>query len=199
MGESGQGEVTRLLEEWTNGDREALNRLMPLVYGELRRLSSHYLRGERENHTLQSAALVHEAYLRLMGRENVNWKNRAHFLGVAAQVIRAILVDHARARLAAKRGAGAVTIGLDEASTLPDQPAVDVIELDTALEQLARLDPQQSRVVELRFFAGLTNEEAAEVLGVSASTVKRDWTVARAWIYRALTGGGAPEHPAGRG
>jgi RNA polymerase sigma factor (TIGR02999 family) len=192
MGEQDHGEVTRLLEEWTRGDRDALNRLMPLVYGELRRMSSYYLRGERENHTLQSAALVHEAYLRLVGRQNVHWKNRAHFLGVAAQVIRSILVDHARARSAAKRGAGAVTLTVSELSAVTTQPEVDVIELDTALNELARLDPQQSRIVELRFFAGLTNEETAEVLGVSASTVKRDWTHARAWIYRALTGDTAP-------
>ncbi len=190
MEEQDRGDVTRLLEEWTRGDRDALNRLMPLVYGELRRMSSHYLRGERENHTLQSAALVHEAYLRLVGRQNVHWKNRAHFLGVAAQVIRSILVDHARARAAAKRGAGAVMLTVTELSAVTTQPEVDVIELDTALNELARLDPQQSRIVELRFFAGLTNEETAEVLGVSASTVKRDWTHARAWIYRALTGGG---------
>lgn len=192
MGEQDQGDVTRLLEEWTRGDRDALNRLMPLVYGELRRMSSYYLRGERENHTLQSAALVHEAYLRLVGRQNVHWKNRAHFLGVAAQVIRSILVDHARARSAAKRGSGAVTLTVGELSAVTTQPEVDVIELDTALNTLARLDPQQSRIVELRFFAGLTNEETAEVLGVSASTVKRDWTHARAWIYRALTGDTPP-------
>jgi RNA polymerase sigma factor (TIGR02999 family) len=192
MGEQEQGEVTRLLEEWTKGDRDALNRLMPLVYGELRRMSSFYLRGERENHTLQSAALVHEAYLRLVGRQNVHWRNRAHFLGVAAQVIRSILVDHARARSAAKRGAGAVTLAVNELSAVTTQPEVDVIELDSALNALARLDPQQSRIVELRFFAGLTNEETAEVLGVSPSTVKRDWTHARAWIYRALTGDRPP-------
>lgn len=192
MGEPDQGDVTRLLEEWTRGDRDALNRLMPLVYGELRRMSSHYLRGERKNHTLQSAALVHEAYLRLVGRQNVHWKNRAHFLGVAAQVIRSILVDHARARAAAKRGAGAVTLTVNELSAVTRQPEVDVIELDTALNRLAHVDPQQSRIVELRFFAGLTNEETAEVLGVSASTVKRDWTHARAWIYRALTGDAPP-------
>ena len=192
MGEPDHGDVTRLLEEWTKGDRDALNRLMPLVYGELRRMSSHYLRGERENHTLQSAALVHEAYLRLVGRQNVHWKNRAHFLGVAAQVIRSILVDHARARAAAKRGAGAVTLTVNALSAVTRQPEVDVIELDTALNRLAHLDPQQSRIVELRFFAGLTNEETAEVLGVSASTVKRDWTHARAWIYRALTGDAPP-------
>lgn len=191
MRDSDKNDVTGLLEALAAGDRSALDRLMPLMYGELHRLASHYLRGERENHTLQSTALVHEAYLRLVRREDAQWKNRAHFLGVAASVIRSILVDHARARSAAKRGAGAVTVALDEAAAMPSRPAVDVIELDNALEKLSQLDPQQGRVVELRFFAGLTNDEAAEVLGVSAATVKRDWSMARAWIYRALTEGSA--------
>lgn len=189
MRESDSNEVTGLLEALAGGDRSALDKLMPLMYGELHRLASHYLRGERGNHTLQSTALVHEAYLRLVRREDAHWKSRAHFLGVAASVIRSILVDHARARSAAKRGAGAITVALDEAAGLPTQPSVDVIELDSALERLSRLDPQQSRVVELRFFAGLTNDEAAEVLGISIATVKRDWSSARAWIYRALTAG----------
>lgn len=192
-------EVTRLLSQWSGGDKSALDRLIPLVYAELHRLAASYLGRERKDHTLQSTALVHEAYLRLVGRANVDFRDRAHFMGVAAQVIRAILVDHARARGAAKRGAGAVRVTLDENVALPDPGAVDLMALEEALRTLSRIDPQQERVVELRFFGGMTNEEAAELLGVSVSTVKREWILAKAWIFRELTREGVPGPEAGRG
>ncbi len=192
-------EVTRLLSQWSGGDKSALDRLIPLVYAELHRLAASYLGRERKDHTLQSTALVHEAYLRLVGRANVDFRDRAHFMGVAAQVIRAILVDHARARGAAKRGAGAVRVTLDENVALPDPGAVDLMALEEALRTLSRIDPQQERIVELRFFGGMTNEEAAELLGVSVSTVKREWILAKAWIFRELTREGVPGPEAGRG
>ena len=181
--------VTRLLQDWGNGDPRALERLTPLVYGELKRLAGRYLRRERPDHTLQSTALVHEAYLRLIDQRNVHWQNRAHFFGVAAQLIRRILVDYARNRNAAKRGAGACKLSLDDVIETPRiERGLDLVALDDALEALARIDPQQSRVVELRFFAGLSIEETAEVLRISPATVKRDWTAAKAWLYRDLTG-----------
>jgi RNA polymerase sigma-70 factor (ECF subfamily) len=161
---------------------------MPLVYEELRRLAHHYLRQERSDHTLQSTALVHEAYLRLAGQNPPQWQNRAHFFGIAAHIMRQILVEYARGRGAAKRGGSACRLTLDEAVTLPQQTEVDVVELDRALNELAELDNQQSRIVELRFFAGLTIEDTSEVLGISPATVKRDWVAARAWLYRAMTG-----------
>ena len=161
---------------------------MPLVYDELRRLAHHYLRQERGDHTLQSTALVHEAYLRLAGQNPPQWQNRAHFFGIAAHIMRQILVEYARGRGAAKRGGNACRLTLDEAVTLPRQTKVDVVELDRALTELAELDNQQSRIVELRFFAGLTIEDTSEVLGISPATVKRDWVTARAWLYRAMTG-----------
>jgi len=180
--------VTQLLVRWRAGDREALEALMPLVYDELRRLAHHYLRRERSDHTLQSTALVHEAYLRLAGQNPPQWQNRAHFFGIAAHIMRQILVEHARSRGAAKRGANAPRLALDEAIALPQQSDVDVIALDRALQELSELDAQQGRIVELRFFAGLTIEDTSEVLGISPATVKRDWTTARAWLYRAMTG-----------
>ena len=180
--------VTQLLVRWRDGDREALEELMPLVYDELRRLAHHYLRQERSDHTLQSTALVHEAYLRLAGQNPPQWQNRAHFFGIAAHIMRQILVEYARGRSTAKRGGGACRLTLDEALALPQQIDVDVVELDKALTGLAELDAQQSRIVELRYFAGLTIEDTSEVLGISPATVKRDWVTARAWLYRAMTG-----------
>jgi RNA polymerase sigma factor (TIGR02999 family) len=179
--------VTQLLMSWSEGNQGALDQLTPLVYDELRRLAGRYLRHERPDHTLQSTDLVHEAYLRLVDQQSVRWQSRAHFFGIAAQMIRRILVDHARKRHAAKRGAAPVKLALDEAVAAAGPRDVDLVALDEALEGLARLDAQQSRVVELRFFAGLTIEETAEVLRVSPATVKRDWTTAKAWLYRDLS------------
>jgi RNA polymerase sigma factor (TIGR02999 family) len=173
---------------WREGDRGALEELMPLVYDELRRLARHYLRKERSDHTLQSTALVHEAYLRLAGGNAPNWQNRAHFFGVAAHIMRQVLVEHARGRGAAKRGGNALRLEIDEALALPQQIDVDVVALDKALNELSELDAQQGRIVELRFFGGLTIEDTSEVLGISPATVKRDWVTARAWLYRAMTG-----------
>ena len=179
--------VTELLVRWREGDREALEELMPLVYDELRRLANHYLRRERSDHTLQSTALVHEAYLRLAGPNAPQWQNRAHFFGIAARVMRQILVEHARAHNAAKRGGtGAYKLTLDSALDLPIPTDIDLIALDGALTRLSELDPQQSRIIELRFFAGLTIDDTSEVLGVSPATVKRDWTSARAWLHREI-------------
>jgi RNA polymerase sigma factor (TIGR02999 family) len=180
--------VTELLVRWRGGDREALEQLMPLVYEELRRLAHHYLSRERTDHTLQSTALVHEAYLRLAGQNSPQWQNRAHFFGIAAHVMRQILVEYARGRGAAKRGGQAVTLTLDDAASYLQQTEVDVVALDKALAELSELDPQQGRIVELRFFAGLTIEDTSEVLGISPATVKRDWVTARAWLFRAMTG-----------
>lgn len=180
--------VTTLLVRWREGDREALEELMPLVYDELRRLARHYLRQERSDHTLQSTALVHEAYLRLAGGNAPNWQNRAHFFGVAAHIMRQILVEHARGRGAVKRGGNALRLEIDEALALPQQIDVDVVALDKALNELSEMDAQQGRIVELRFFGGLTIEDTSEVLGISPATVKRDWVTARAWLYRAMTG-----------
>jgi RNA polymerase sigma factor (TIGR02999 family) len=178
-------EVTRLLLRWTEGDQNALNDLLPLVYDELRRLARSYLQRERPGHTLQSTGLVNEAYLRLVD-QNVSWQNRAHFFGIAAQMMRRILVDHARARDAAKRGAGDFKVTLDEDIVVSGARDVDVIALDIALDNLAKLDPQQGRIVELRFFAGLSIEETSEVLSISPATVKRDWAMAKAWLAREM-------------
>ncbi|PYT28861.1 MAG: RNA polymerase subunit sigma-70 [Acidobacteria bacterium] len=186
MTTSPQG-VTQLLLDWGNGNRQALEKLTPLVYDELRRLASRYLRRERQDHTLQSTALVHEAWLRMVDQRQIHWQNRAQFFGLAAEMIRRILIDHARNRQAAKRGDGAIKLSLDEAMATPDSRDFDLVALDDALAGLARLDPQQSRLVELRFFAGLSVEESAAVLGVSTATVKREWAAAKAWLYRALT------------
>ncbi len=179
-----QHEITRLLADWSNGDRQALEKLTPLVYDELRRLAARYLRQERVGHTLQSTALVHEAYMKLVGQNSVRWQNRAHFFGIAAQMIRRILVDYARARKADKRGSGAEKLSLDEAIALPGGQDLDLVALDDALEGLAKIDPRQSRLVELRFFAGLTIEETAEVMQMSLATAKRDWVSAKAWLSR---------------
>jgi RNA polymerase sigma factor (TIGR02999 family) len=181
-----QHEITRLLADWSNGDRQALEKLTPLVYDELRRLAGRYLRQERAGHTLQSTALVHEAYMKLVGQNNVRWQNRAHFFGIAAQMIRRILVDYARAKHAEKRGSGAAQLSLDEAIALPGGKDLDLVALDDALKGLAKIDERQSRLVELRFFTGLTIEETAEVMQMSVATAKRDWVSAKAWLSREI-------------
>ncbi len=180
------GEVTELLIRWSNGDRTALDRLMPLIYDELRRLARHYMRRERPGHTLQTTALVHEAYLKLVDQTKVRWHNRAHFFGIAANLMRQILVQHARRRHAAKRGGARSSVSLEDAVGLSEEPVVDLVALDQALIRLDALDPQKSRIVELRFFGGLTVDETAEVLGLSPRTVKRQWRVAKAWLYDQL-------------
>ena len=181
-------EVTQLLVDWSNGDRAALDKLMPLIDEELRRLAHRYMRQERVGHTLQTTALVNEAFLRLVNRKNLQWQNRAHFFGIAANLMRTILVDHARSHASAKRGGGARKLELNEALVVSQQKASEVIALDEALKQLALIDPRQSRIVELRFFGGLTVEEAAEVLQVSPVTIKREWSTAKAWLYREMAG-----------
>lgn len=181
-----RAEATTLLTSATTGNAKAANQLVPLVYAELRRLAAHYLRGERPDHTLQPTALVNEAYLQLIDQKANRWQNRAHFIGVAAQLMRRILVDHARAHRANKRGGQDVKVPLDEALVVSQQRSEELLALDEALQRLAAEDPQQSRIVELRFFGGLSVEETAEVMGISTATVKRDWSVARAWLYREL-------------
>ena len=185
------GVATRFLLDWGDGDREALNRMVPLVYGELNRLAGRYLGRERSDHTLQPTALVHEAYLRLIDQRQVDWQNRAQFLGLAAGMMRRILVNHARDRARAKRGGGRerVSLSLVEASS-GAAPAVDLIALEEALERLAALDPRKSEVVALKFFGGLSIAEIAEALSISGATVERDWAFARAWLYDALEGPG---------
>ena len=179
--------VTEMLAEWSDsGDREALDKLMPIVYDELRRQAARYLQRERQSHTLQTTALVHEAYVRLIDQAGVRWQNRAHFFAIAAEMMRRILVDHARKRHAAKRGGDAVKVTLNEAPQSSGEKDLDLIAVDEALTKLAALDQQQARVVELRFFGGLNVKETAEVLGISDRTVKRDWSVAKAWIRREL-------------
>jgi RNA polymerase sigma factor (TIGR02999 family) len=179
-------DVTTLLIDWSNGDRSALDRLMPLVYDQLRRMAARYMHQENPGHTLQSTALVHEAYFKLIDQDRVQWRNRAQFFGVAAQMIRRILVDHARTAKAQKRGGPAQKLSLDEAMDAPEMRELDLIALDDALVTLAEIDPQQSRVIEMRFFAGLTVEETAEALDISPATVKRDWVTAKAWLFREL-------------
>jgi RNA polymerase sigma factor (TIGR02999 family) len=181
-----QDSVTKLLLDWGAGNRAALDALTPLVYDELRRLAGHYLRRERPDHTLQSTALVHEAYMRLIDQRNVRWQNRAQFFGLAAELIRRILVDHARAKQAAKRGGKAVKLTLDEALDASVGRDLDLVRLDDSLKALAEVDAQQGRIVELRYFAGLTIEETAEALDISPATVKRDWVVAKAWLRRQM-------------
>lgn len=176
-------EVTQLLVNWGKGDKQALDQLMPLVYDELHRIASRYLRRERQGHTLQTTALINEAYMRIVDQKSVNWHNRAHFFGVAAQMMRRILVDHARSHLYAKRGGGAQMLTLDEAIATPRERDFELVALDDALTALSAIDPQQGRIIELRFFGGLTIEETAEVMGISPATVKRDWNMAKAWLY----------------
>jgi len=183
-------EITQLLKNWSNGDVDAPGRLIPLVYDELRRLASRYMSQERGDHTLQPTALVNEAYLRLVDQTRVSWKNRSHFFGIAAQSMRRILIDHARAHAREKRGGSAQRLSLDEASIEPEERAADLLALDEALLSLAKFDERKSRVVELRFFGGLGVNETAEVLDIDRATVIRDWNVAKAWLYKELSKSG---------
>jgi RNA polymerase sigma-70 factor (ECF subfamily) len=180
-------EITELLIAWGNGSRDALERLIPLVYEELRRLAHRYMRRERPGHSLQTTAVVHEAYLRLIDQKHVHWQNRAHFFAIAAQMMRRILITHAQSQAYAKRGGGALKVSLDEAAILSKERAGELIALDEALKSLSAIDPRRSHVVELRFFGGLSNEEIAEVLKTSPNTVTRDWNVAKAWLYREMS------------
>ena len=180
-------QVTQWLIAWSSGDQTALDKLMPLVYDELHRLAHHYMSRERPGHTLQTTALVNEAYLRLIDQKSVSWQNRAHFFAVAAQVMRQILVDYARRRQVLKRGGQAVKVSLDEAAIVSQERGADLVALDDALTSLAAIDPRKSQIVELRFFGGLSVEETAEVLKVSPRTVMRQWSLAQAWLYRELS------------
>jgi len=179
--------VTQMLVAWSGGDERALDKLIPVVYDELRRQAARYLRRERAGHTLQTTALIHEAYLRLVDQKSVKWQNRAQFFGIAAQLMRRILVDHARAKHRAKRGGTNVRVSLSDATSVTGAPNLDLVELDEALKRLAELDRQQSKIVELRFFSGLNVEETAAALGISPATVKRDWRVAKAWLHREIS------------
>jgi RNA polymerase sigma factor (TIGR02999 family) len=183
----GAQNITELLVGYGRGDKEALDQLMPIVYDELRRQAARYLRRERPGNTLQTTALIHEAYVRLVDQRNVQWQNRAHFFGIAAQLMRRILVDHARAKKRVKRGGSDVRVSLGDATVAVKGQDLDVVALDEALQRLAQIDEQQSRVVELRFFSGLTVEETAEVMHISTATVKRDWSMAKAWLHRELS------------
>jgi len=180
-------EITEQLIAWSKGDEGALDALIPAVYQELRRMANYYLRGENAGHSLQPTALVHEAYLRLIDQTKVDWQNRAHFFGVAAQMMRRILVDHAKAKHRAKRGGTATKVSLDETVNLSDERAAELVALDDALKVLDELDERKSRIVELRYFGGLTVDETAQVLGVSDKTVMRDWSLAKAWLYQQLS------------
>lgn len=186
MTTSTNSNVTQLLFDWRSGNQDALNQLMPLVYDELRGLAKRYMRREDASHTLQTNALVNEAYLRLVNQQNVDWQNRAHFFAIAAQVMRHLLVDHARSKQYAKRGGGAQQITLDEGSAIAPEQSVELLALNQALDRLAAIDARKSKIVELRYFGGLTSEETAEVLGVSEITVKREWLKAKAWLFREL-------------
>lgn len=179
-------QITRMLADWGRGNPDAREALMPVVYDELRRLARHYLRHERPDHTLQSCALVNEAYLRLVGQPSPPWQNRAHFFAVAAQMMRHILVDHARSRRAAKRGAGAPRLTLTGDIAFSKKPEIDLLAIDEVLNRLTAMDPEQGRLVELRFFGGLSVEETALVMGISPATVKREWATAKAWMRHEL-------------
>ncbi len=181
-------EVTKLLNDWGAGDKSALDKLMPLVHAELHRLARQHMRREQPGHLLQTSALVNEAYLRLIDQTQVRWQNRAHFFGIAARLMRRILMDDARRRHRDKRGGPAIQVPLDEAADVPQQQAANLLALDDALQALAAIDPRQSEIVELRFFGGLSIEETAEVLKVSPGTVMRDWTFARAWLRQEMAG-----------
>jgi RNA polymerase sigma factor (TIGR02999 family) len=181
--------VTELLVRWKHGDQEALQALLPLVYDELRRIAHHRLEGERIGHTLQSTALVHEAYLRLVDHEPLRLDNRAHFFAVASHLMRQILVDHARKHHAGKRGANTPTLSLDDATAVPRRRELDLVTLDDALHKLAAIDMRQSQIVEMRFFGGLSIEETADVLGISHATVERQWRIARVWLFQKLNEG----------
>jgi RNA polymerase sigma factor (TIGR02999 family) len=187
MDETAPNEITQQLLAWSKGDEAALDKLIPAVYQELRRMADHYLRGERAGHSLQPTALVHEAYLRLIGQTKVEWHNRAHFFGVAAQMMRRILIDHAKAKHRAKRGGTAIKVSLDEGATFSNERASELVALDDALQVLSQMDERKSRIVELRYFGGLTVEETAQVLDISDKTVMRDWNLAKAWLYQQLS------------
>jgi RNA polymerase sigma factor (TIGR02999 family) len=182
-------EVTQLLQDWSNGNHAALDRLTPLVYEELHRLAHQHMKRERGDHTLQTSALVNEAYLRLIDQRNVHWQNRAHFFSIASRLMRRILVDHARAHHYAKRGGGALRVSLDEAAFVSQERASELVALDDALTSLAAIDQRKCQVVELRFFGGMSVEETAAALGVSPITIKRDWSTAKAWLHRAIEKG----------
>jgi RNA polymerase sigma factor (TIGR02999 family) len=181
-------DISALLRAWSDGDQSALDRLTPIVYGELHRLAARYMRRERPGHSLQTTALVNEAYMRLVDYERMHWQNRAHFFAVSAQLMRRILVEHAR-RHNLKRGGGLQHLSLDEVAIVGGGQDADLVELDNAMNDLARIDPRKVQVVEMRFFGGLSVEETADVLKISTITVKRDWRAAKAWLYRELTGG----------
>lgn len=180
-------EITQLLVEWSGGNQAALDKLYPLVYRELRQMAHRFMRHERKGHTLQTTALINEAYLRLVDQKNVHWANRSHFFGISAKIMRRILVDHARRYAREKRGGAPQQVSLDEAALVTKDRARELLQLNEALDSLAELDPRRSQVVELRYFGGLSNDEIAEVLKISANTVTRDWNMARAWIYQQLT------------
>lgn len=193
MTHASRAEVTGLLQAWSDGDQAALEKLMPLVYAELHRLAKRYMGHEHEGHTLQTSALVNEAYLRLVDVHGVRWESRTHFFAVSAQIMRRILVDFARARQNLKRGGGALQVTLDEGLVVSPESGADLLALDESLEKLAALNPRQSKVVELRYFGGLNEEEVAEALNVSSRTVRHDWSLARAWLYRELSLGGVDD------
>ena len=181
-------EVTQLLVDWSNGNQAALDKLMPLVYEELHRLAHRYMNQERPGHTLQTSALVNEAFVKLVDQKDVHWQNRSHFFGIAAQLMRRVLVDYARSRHYAKRGGDARQVSLDEALTVSPERATEVVALDDALKRLALIDERKSQIVEFRFFGGLSIEETAEVLKVSPGTIMRDWTLAKAWLRKEMIG-----------
>jgi RNA polymerase sigma-70 factor, ECF subfamily len=187
--DSDREDVTVLLSQLSKGNEAAASKLIPLVYAELRRLASGYMRRERTDHTLQATALVHEAYLKLVEQRSVDWQSRAHFFGIAAQVMRRILVDHARGHLREKRGGGQRLVPIDEVLVFAPEQSLELVKLDQSLERLSKLDPRQGKIVELRFFGGLTGEQTAELLGISPKTVKRDWSMAKAWLHGDLKQG----------
>ncbi|CAN5475678.1 sigma-70 family RNA polymerase sigma factor [soil metagenome] len=193
MAKPAREEVSQLLRDWSNGDQAALDKVMPVVYQELRRLAHHYMRKERVGHTLQTTALVNEAYMRLAEYKKMRWQSRTHFFAVSAQVMRRVLVEHARSRNFAKRGGGAQKISLDETAVVSAGRSAEVIAVDDALTDLESWDPRKGKIVELRFFGGLSIEETAEVLKVSPTTVQREWRSAKAWLYRAISEGGGVE------
>ena len=193
---SDSDKVTRLLLEWGDGNQQALDALVPLIYKELRNLAHNFLYRERPGHTLQTTALVHEAYLKLIDQNDARWQNRAHFFAIAAQAMRRILIDRARKHAAAKRGGPQEKLSLDEVADIALEPDINLLKLDEALNELAKIDPRQSRIVELRYFGGLTIEETAEVISVSSATVKREWMMARAWLHQELTDGDLDRTPA---
>jgi RNA polymerase sigma-70 factor, ECF subfamily len=181
-------EITQLLAEWSDGNQTALDKLYPLVYDELHRMARRYMKREQKGHTLQTTALINEAYVRLVDQTHVHWANRAHFFAISAQIMRRILIDHARRHAYAKRGGGAERISLDETAMVAKERAPDLLVLDEALNRLAEIDPRRGQVVELRYFGGLNNEQIAGVLKISENTVTRDWNMARAWLYQELSG-----------